>query len=287
MGIGVKKAVRYAIVFSLSIVILTLVASSLAVKAQQIQQVAIGVYPGDSFTYGTPDGSPWVQMTSSNEPPLTGWEQFMNLSTINFYIINDSSGSSSKDPGYTFNETVTFRNGTAPFHITNKVDLYQGGGTGTIFFISSGLEADSYIYPGAVSSNYTWAINATRVDQLYWPGVPVCVLNSSEHTPYVNSSSPLIGTQTTFYWDQQTGVLLGAFEEAAGYNGLTGSSIGGALLYELIANNVNIPMNYPSSLDMTPIYAALAIGGIVVLGAVVVRTVVSTPKPKYKRLKEK
>jgi hypothetical protein len=112
-------------------------------------------------------------------------------------------------------------------------------------------------------------------------------LNYSTNTPYENSSSPLIAQQTTIYWDQATGVLLGAFEEATGYNQGTGSFIGGVLLYELIANNVQIPMDYPSSLDLTPIFIAVGVGGVVVLCLVIVQATVSKPKGKYKRLKER
>jgi hypothetical protein len=280
MGIDVKKAARYAVVFFLSIGMLALIAPSLTAKAQQ---VTYGVYPGDSFTYGTPNGSPWVQTYPSGSPPLARWEQFVNCSTLTFTIINYSNPNSPSEPGYTFKETLTLRNGSAPINMIGYVDLYYGAGVGESFFISPWLENDSYVYPGAAKAgNFTWAINSTRVDQLYWPGVPVCELNCTSYTPYENSSSPLIATQTTFYWDQQTGVLLGAFEEAYGVDQSSGASLGGVLLYELIANNIHIPMNY-GSFDMTPIYFASAIGGVAVIGVVILQAQSSKSKKKYKQ----
>jgi len=281
---GVKKVIRCTVVFFLTIEILGLLAPSLTAKAQQ---VTLGAYAGDSFTYGTPDGSPWVQMTPSNGPPLARWEQFVNCSKLNFRIINDSYPNSRSGRGYYFNETLTFRNATATVNVIGWIDLFFGGGLGTSFFIPPGLQAGDYVYPGAgASGNYTWKINATRVDNLYWPGRRVCILNYSTNTPVVNKSSPLIAQQTTIYWDQATGVLLGAFEEAMGHDLVTGTTLGGVLLYELIANNVQIPMNYPSSLELTPFYVAAGVGVVVVLGVAIVRVTQSKPKGKYKRLKE-
>jgi uncharacterized membrane protein YeaQ/YmgE (transglycosylase-associated protein family) len=172
--------------------------------------------------------------------------------------------------------------------VIGTVDLYYGQGYGKSFFISPGLEAGDYIYPGGVvSGNYTWTINATRIDNDFWPGVPVCLLNYSVNTPYVNKSSPLIAQRTVIYWDQRTGVLLGAFEEATGYNGQTGTFVGGALLYELIADNLGIPLNYPTSIDWTPIVVAVVIGAVVVLLVVIVGVTVSKPKKKFKPRKKR
>ena len=119
-----------------------------------------------------------------------------------------------------------------------------------------------------------------------WPGVKVCVLNYTRYTPNENSSSPLIATQTTFVWDQTTGVLLGTYQAAYGVDQITQSAVQGVLLYELIANNVQIPTNYPGSSDLTPIYVAVAIIAIVVLAFVIVRATSGKPKRKHKRLKE-
>jgi hypothetical protein len=284
MRIGVKKAMRFAVVFFLSIGVLGLLVPGLIARAQQ-QPTRVGVYPGDSFTYGTPDGSPWTSVQPSGAP-LSKWEQFMNLSTITIRVISDTNEEFPTHPGYTLNTTVTFRNGTSPKSAMGGIDLYTGGGSGSTFFISAGLEGGNYIYPGAVSSNYTWTINSTRLDTLNWPGREICVLNYTVATPFENGSSPLIAEESITYWDQQTGVLLGAWDEVAGYDPTTGNSLAGVLLYELIANNINIPMNYPSSLNMTPIYVFVAIGGVAVLGVVIVRTTISKPKGKYKRLKD-
>jgi hypothetical protein len=120
----------------------------------------------------------------------------------------------------------------------------------------------------------------------FWPGVTVCILNYTRYSPDVNSSSPLIATQTTFVWDQATGVLLGTYQGAYAVDQATQSYVSGVLLYELIANNVQIPTNYPSSLDLTPVYVVVAGIGVIVLAFVIVRVTGSSSKGKYKRLKE-
>jgi hypothetical protein len=283
MSVGIKRVMQFAVVLLLSAEVLGLMVPILAVKGQQ--QVAVGVYPGDSFTYGTPDGSPWVSVQPSSAP-LSKWEQFMNLSTITIHVLSDVNNQYPTDPGYTVNTTVTFRNGSSPESAVGGFDLYTGGGQGSTFFVSAGLENGSYIYPGAVATNYTWTINETRIDTLNWPGEKICVLNYTTRTSIGNGSSPLIAEESITYWDQRTGVLLGAFDEVAGYDPTTGGQLTGVLLYELIANNVGIPMNYPSSFNMTPIYIAGAIGGVAVVGVIVVRANVSgKSKGKYKRLK--
>jgi hypothetical protein len=198
---GVARLVTLTLISLLITMILATSAPNLIVKAQQGTQ---GVSPGDSFTYGTPDGSPWVQMAPSSTPPLARWEEFVNRSMLSFSIINYSNPNSSY-PGYTFNQTVTYRNGTAPQSVIGSVDLYYGTGLGSVFFITPGLQAGDYIYPGAAAQgNYTWKINATRKDQSYWPGVPVCVLNYTISTPYQNASFPLTVVHVIFYWDQLT-----------------------------------------------------------------------------------
>jgi hypothetical protein len=78
-----------------------------------------------------------------------------------------------------------------------------------------------------------------------------------------------------------------ARQEAYGVELSTGASPWGRLQYMLIANNIKISTNYPSSLDLTPIYVTVAIGGVVILGVVIVRAVQNKPKGKYKRLKER
>jgi hypothetical protein len=225
-------------------------------------------------------------MYPSGAPPLPRWEQFVNCSELIFNIINFSNPNSLIEPGYTFNETQTFRNGTAPLRVTGSVDLFYGAGLGATFFISPGLKGGDYIYDGAAASgNYSWIINETE-DMSYWPGVPVCVLNYTRYTPNENSSSPLVATQTTLCWDQRTGVLLGAYEAAMGVSQATGIEISGVLMYELIANNVNIPTNYPTSLDLTPFCIVGAVG-VIIIGVLIVRSVVGKSKAKNKRLNKR
>ena len=288
MAIGIKKGVSYAAILVLLIGILALLSPSLTAKAQLGQSVTYGVYPGDTFTYGRPDGSQWVQMYPSSVPPRAEWNQFVNVSTLTFRILNDSKNALG-NPTYAINVTEIFRNGTAPLSKVATIDLSDGSGTAATFFIPPGLENDSYIYPGAAQppGNYTWRINATRIDNLYWPGVPVCELNSTTYTPYVNSSSPLIAQRTTFVWDQRTGVLLGAYEGAYAVEQSTQNALEGVVLYELIANNINIPMNYPGSFDMVPVYVALVVGVVIIIGIVIVRVTGRKSKSKYKGLKNR
>jgi predicted PurR-regulated permease PerM len=88
------KGVACLVTLTLLLLLMTMIfaasASNLTVEAQQ---VAPGVYPGASFTYGTPDGSSWVAMNPSTAPPPAQWEKFENLSTINFTIIKNSNSS--------------------------------------------------------------------------------------------------------------------------------------------------------------------------------------------------
>jgi hypothetical protein len=278
MGIDMRKAIRYTIAFFLSMEILSILAPSLPAKAQQ---VTLGVYPGESFIYGTPDGSPWVSMSPSIAPaPNAVWEKFMNLSTIAFNIINDSDPSAPNSRGYTFNEIVKFRNGTSPQIAVGTIDLETGAGLGLTFFIPPMLEEGDLIYPG--NANSTWTINATRIDSMNWIGRRVCVLNYT----IAPSNSSYAGIQrTVIYWDWDTGVLLGTWEEAAAVAS-SGASVSGVLLYELISNNIGIPMDYPSTLNLLPIYFAAAILAVAVVAIMIVQTATKGHKKKYKRLKE-
>jgi hypothetical protein len=199
----------------------------------------------------------------------------MNFSTITFNITSTTLVENT----ISFNETVKFRNGT----IVGPFSGGSGAGGG-VFFIALGLERGSRIYPG--SANNTYVLNATRVDNAYWSGRTVCLLNYTTFQPLENKSSPLAARRTVIYWDADTGVLLSAYEEAGAYDPKTQAIIEGYLLFELIANNVGIPMDYPTPTDMTPIYVAIAIGLTVAIGAVIVYFATRTPKKKHKRLKE-
>jgi hypothetical protein len=278
MGIDMKKAMRYAIAFFLLMEISAVLAPSLTAKAQT---VTTGVYAGESFVYGTPDGSPWVSISPSSAPPPSQvWEKFMNLSTISFNIINDSDPYVPGAPGYSFSETVKFRNGTSPQTTVGTIDLETGAGTGITFFVPPYLETNDLIYPG--NSNSTWTINDTRTDNLNWVGRRVCVLN---YTIAPSNSSYEALERTIVYWDYDTGVLLGTFETAFAVS-QSGASVDGVLLYELVSNNIGIPMEYPAAFNMVPIYVAVAAGAIIVVGLLIARAVTQGHKKKYKRLKE-
>jgi hypothetical protein len=269
-----RKALRYVVLLFLLILSLSLLAPPLKVKAS-----GIGVSPGQLYTYGTSDGSPWVTMNPSNAPPLATWETYMNFSTISLNITS---------VGYvdvnviTFGETVKFRNGTTVGPFQGGFDVYSGSGGG-VFFIQAGLGAGMRLYPG--NADNTYVVNETRIDQAFWPGRKVCLLNYTTASPLENKSSPMAVRMTVIYYDYATGVLLSAFEEGGLLDPKTGEYLEGYLLFELIANNVGIPMNYPHPIDMTPVYIVIAVIAILVVIVVIVRAIEAEPKKKHKRLK--
>jgi hypothetical protein len=273
-----KRIMQFAVVFCVLLGISALLAPGLTAKAQG--PVEIGVHPGDRFTYGTSDGSPWVTMHPSYMPPLPQWNKFQNLTTWNITVIPNKEV---YDYPYQIwvNQTVGFRNGTALQPMQGLVDVNIGLGTIVLFFIPSGLQAGERIYPG--STNFTWSVNQTRIDETHWPGRTLCVLNHTIES--LNSTTHnVFGLVTTIYWDQVTGVLLSAFEEAISYNTVGQAGIEGFLLYQLIANNVGIPLDYSQGTDLTPIYALTAIALVVAVVFVIVRAT-RTPPKKYKGLK--
>jgi hypothetical protein len=214
-------------------------------------------------------------MSPSGTLPPTTWEKFMNLSTMTFNI------KSTSDTTISFNQSITYRNGTSPWSGEGSIDIVGGEGAGVLFFIAAGLEAGNRIYPSSV--NFTWTINSTLVDRSYWNGREVCVLNNTYYQPPTNNT--FIGRRTVIYWDRLTGVLLSVFEEVGAYNSGSQVLIEGILLYLLIDNNVGIPMNYPKPMDMTPFYIILAFSLVVVIGVVIARVTTGAQKKKYKRLK--
>lgn len=272
-----NKTIRYTVAFLLLVEFLALLAPSLTSKALQ-KSYFPGVSPGESFTYGTSDGSPWVSMTPSDVQPLPRWDRFTSLLTVNFTIISDSNLGAPATQ-IMFNETIKYRNGTISQMPKGTVDVDTGGGAGSTFFIASQLGQGDLVYPDA-GANFTYTINETTTNP-NWAGRQVCVLN---YTRTQRANESLAAQRTTAYWDQQTGVLLAAYEAADAWNVSMGTEIYGHVLYELIANNVGIPMDYPRPMDMTPIYIAIAIGAAVVVGFVIVRTATSKPKKKHKRL---
>jgi hypothetical protein len=268
-----KKAVRYAAILSLLVVGLALL-PPLKVKA-----LSIGVHAGQYFTYGTSDGSPWVNMNPSDAPPLSTWATYANFSTINLTITS---------VGYventiTSNETVKFRNGTTFGPFPSGLNVYDGTGGG-VFFIQAELDAGMRIYPG--NPNSTYVINATWIDHGFWSGRRICQLNYTRYNPLENASSAMAVRRTIIYYDYATGVLLSAYEYAEVVSPKTYAGVEGELLFMLIDNNVGIPMKYPHPLDMTPIYTAIAIIAILVVVVVIVRATRAEPKRKHKRLRD-
>jgi hypothetical protein len=272
-----RKTARYAIVLVLLGGFLAVLAPGLTVKAQQ---VAPGVSPGESFTYGTPDGSPWVWMYPSDAPALPQWEAFVNMSTVTFNV----SSNWNPDAPYTqimFNETFKYTNGTVIHWPGQTVDVSTGMGAGASWFISSGLGTGDHIYPGNSTSQ---TLNGTMFNQPYWPDRDVCFLNDTIVTPAENSSSEVAVEQVVYIWDRSTGVLLAGCEKASSYDPKTGAEIEGDVLYELISNNAGISLQYPTPMNMTPIYIVVAISVIVILAVVIVIVVTRAPKKKHKRL---
>jgi hypothetical protein len=275
-----KRILRCVVAFSVFVVFLALLVPSLTVKAQLIVP---GVQPGESFTYGTPDGSPWVWMAPNGAQPMPQWEPFVNMSTITFNITTNWE----EGAPYTevmFNETFKYNNDTVIKWPGQTIDVSSGMGAGASWIIAPGLESGDHIYPGNSTSQ---TINQTMINNTFWPDRDVCVLNITTAAPLENSSSSMAAEEDVFIWDRSTGVLLAGFEEAAAYDPTTKATVEGGILYELISNNVGIPMQYPQPTDWTPIYIIVAIGVIVILGVVIALVVTRRSKKKPKRLKER
>lgn len=232
---GINSLVMLTMFLSLLTVFFAALAPHLTVEA-----LSIGVSPGQYFTYGTSSGDPWVNVNpSSTLPPPSMWETYENFSTINLTITSVGYAS---DYTITSNETIKFRNGTIFGPFASDFDVYSGFGGG-IFFIRPELDAGMRIYPENPNSTYT--INSTQIDQGYWSGRKVCLLNITTVNPLVNMSSVMAARRTIIYYDYTTGVLLSAFEEAGMLDPTTQQYLEGYLLFQLIDNNVGIPMNYP------------------------------------------
>jgi hypothetical protein len=263
-----RKAVRIIIILFLSVEILTLLAPSLVVKG------SVGISTGTSLTFGTSDGSPWVTMNPSDAPPLTAWKSYMNFTTISFSITSISGNLIG------FNETDKYRNGTTKGPLSGHFNVNSGFPSG-IFFVRAGLGEGDRIYPG--NSNNTYVINATWTDHTHWDGREICVLNYTLAN-VSNETSVAAVRRTVVYWDRLTGVLLSAFEEASAVDN-QGNYLEGYLLFQLIGNNIRIPMDYSGPIDMTPIYIVIGTAATVAIGAVIVRVATSKPEKKHKRLK--
>jgi hypothetical protein len=272
-----KKAIRYTIVFFLSVEILTTLALSQTGEALLLP----GVYPGDWFVYGRPDGSSWASMNPSSAPPLSQWEKFMNVSTVSFNITSNTNLGAPLTQ-IMFNETWRYRNGTTVVVPKGTVDIENGGGIGATFFIASNLKEGDRVYP-AGGANFTYTINKTTTNP-NWPGREVCVLN---FTRSVTGNYTIAAQATVVWWDRQTGVLLAAYEAAQAFNASSNLEVHGSALYELIANSIGIPMDYSRPVDMTPVYVAIAIGAVAILGYAITRTVRHKPTKEHKRLERK
>ncbi len=269
-----KKTLLCTIAFLVLVEVLALLAPSLTAEAQQTQ---LGVYPGQYFTYGTTDGSPWVSMYYG-EPVPSIWQQYINFSTINFTITRNPDPADYPTDVF-FNESVRFRNGIIKTYPNYTVDLNLGEGPGKVFFVPAGLVEGDQIYPG--SQNDTEWVNATWTDHTNWPGREICGLNITRGTVPFNNT--YFAKRTVNYWDQLTGALLSGFEEVAAFNATAQQTIEGVVFFQLIATNTGIPLDYPVPIDMTPIYIIIA---VVIIAAIiaVARVVTSKPKKKPKRL---
>ena len=279
-----REVMRYTVVLLLVVGLLAVLAPGLRVKAT-LEMVSPTVAPGDSFTYGTPNGSPWVWMDPAGAQPMPQWAPFMNMSTITFTIGKNWE----LDPPPSeimFNETFTYKNGTVINWTGQTVDLSTGQGIGESWFIAPGRGSNDNIYPGNSSSQ---TVNYTSTSSPFWPGREVCILNVTAGVPLESSSSEMAVEQTTFVWDRASGALLAGYEQAVAVNPQTKGEVEGGILYELISNNVNIPMQYPGNANNTTcvVIAIIVIGVIILIGVVAVRVTGKGSKKKHKRLNER
>jgi len=280
-----REVIRYTIVLFLTLGLLAVLTPSLTVKAQP-EMVNPVLVPGDSFTYGTPNGSPWVWMDPAGAQPMQQWEPFVNMSTITF-TIGQNWELDAPHSEIMFNETFTYRNGTVINWTGQTVDLSTGQGIGKSWFIAPGLVSNDNIYPGNSSSQ---TVNYTSTSSPFWPGREVCILNVTAGVPLESSSSEMAAEQTTFVWDRASGALLAGYEQAVAVNPQNNGEVEGGILYELISNNVGIPMQYPGNANMTTTYVVIAIiviGVIILIGVVAVRVTAKGSKKKHKRLNER
>ena len=279
-----KRIIQFAAVLCIVLGISALLTTNFTVKAQV--STPIVVQPGDQFTYGTSDGSPWITMIPSYAPPLSEWDMYANLTTWNITVIPTPDPQDNPTEIWV-NQTVRLRNGTATQPAQGLVDVDIGLGSIVLFFIPADLHAGDRIYPD--STNFTWTVNYTRVDETHWPGRTICVLNYTTAGSNTTSSN-LFADRQVIYWDQATGVLLSAFEEAATYDVQAQAGIEGYLLYQLIGDNIGIPLNYSGPPSYTPVYAAIAVALVIALAIGVVYAVRSSQTPKnskkFKKIKK-
>jgi hypothetical protein len=272
------KIMRYAVIFILLTEILTM---TLTPTQKVTALVTKGVFPGNIFTYGRTNGKPWIQMDQSYAPIFTTWEKYVNMSTVTFEITQNPTPNSEI---ISYNRTIKYQN-QSTIETQASLDISTGAGDIT-FFISRGLAKGDKLYPDPANENFTWTINETRTDP-HWSGREICFFN---HTILAGSSQQ--GTtysSTVILWDILTGALLQVHEARASVTEVNGSplAVGGTVDYELITNNVGIPIPQSSGGgDITPIIAAVIIIFVIAIIAIVIRMSTNAPKKKWKRLKE-
>lgn len=273
------KRVRYLVALILMAEAITIILAP-ALQATAAQMVQVGVSAKDYFVYGRSDGKPWIWRIPSQTPLLEKWNNFVNMSTITFRITG------TQFPGQydvTFNQTNTYENGSVKqLPSPQGVNLNSAVGGGFLFFISAGLVAGNMLYPNPYNANYTrWTINDTRVDP-NWGGRTICFFNLTRIGATQGMDQAF---KTIIVWDQQTGALLSVYDaQAAGMQ--NAGVIESGVYYELISTNRFSIQHSGGGTDMTAIYAIVAAGLVITVVVLAVRLATSTPKKKWKRVKE-
>lgn len=227
----------------------------------------VGVATNDYFAYGQFDV--WIDPPTA--PLLPKQITFQNVTSINFTV----TGISSWD--VTLRQKIVFKNATTRT-FDGGINLETGLGTGYLFFIPAGLGRRDMIYPQGTSQNFTWTINETRIDPRW--GREICFYNSTRILP--PKDGVILYTSEIIKWDRLTGVLLSVYDVQAAQG--TGY-IEGGLYYQLVATN-RFFVSQSGPIEMTTL---IIIVGAVLVGALVVavvKTSTSSPKKKWKRIKE-
>jgi hypothetical protein len=263
-------------------VALILIAETLTIAISpslKVTAVQKGVSAGDYFTYGRSDGKPWIWRTPSNTPILSQWNNFVNMSTITFKIINSPLAG---PYDVFFNQTNRYENQTEK-EITSWVNLDTAAGGGYLFFISAGLGKDK-IYPHPYNENITWSINETRTDP-DWGERTICFFNLTR----VTQGTMTTVAKTIIMWDQLTGALLSVYDAKAATLGPSNGIIEiieSGVFYELIDTNRFSIQHSGGGVDMTPIYAIVGVSIIVAGIILAVRLSANPSKKKWKRPNE-
>ena len=211
-----------------------------------------------------------------------GGKKYQNVTSVNFTITQLSA---TNPYLINYNRTVKYQNQSA-IESPASLDIDTGAGVDITFFISTGLAKGDKLYQDPASSNFTWTINETRIDP-HWGGRETCFFNHTSKG--VEAPDMVTYVSNVIIWDRLTGVLLEVYEARASATRVSGTilPVGGTVYYQLIANNMGIPIaKPPSGADIMPIIVGVIAIFVIAIIAIVVRVSTNAPKRKFKRLKK-